>query len=350
MKKRVLVALSGGVDSAVAAALLLEKGYEVAGATMRLDPNSPDDATRDAREVAEKLGIPFYEFDLRDRFVQEVIEPFCDRYLEGQTPNPCVLCNRTVKFGAFWEKAKALGFEFMATGHYARVTQDETGFHLLRADSAKDQTYVLYSLTQAVLSHLLLPLGELPDKDTVRRIAAERGLAAADRPDSQEICFIPDQDYARFILERRQADIPEGDFVDPQGRVLGRHKGLIHYTIGQRKGLGIALGERRFVVTLDAANNRVVLGDDQDCFAGALEAGELNFLAGETPECPCRLTAKVRYSAQDQPITLTVRGDKALVVFDTPERAVTPGQAVVFYRGDELIGGGTILRKTEEII
>lgn len=350
MKKRVLVALSGGVDSAVAAALLLEKGYEVAGATMRLDPNSPDDATRDAREVAEKLGIPFYEFDLRDRFVQEVVEPFCDRYLEGQTPNPCVLCNRTVKFGAFWEKAKALGFESMATGHYARVTQDETGFHLLRADSAKDQTYVLYSLTQAVLSHLLLPLGELPDKDTVRRIAAERGLAAADRPDSQEICFIPDQDYARFILERRQADIPEGDFVDPQGRVLGRHKGLIHYTIGQRKGLGIALGERRFVVALDAANNRVVLGDDRDCFAGALEAGKLNFLAGETPACPCRLTAKVRYSAKDQPITLTVRGDKALIVFDTPERAVTPGQAVVFYRGDELIGGGTILRKTEEII
>ena len=350
MNKRVLVALSGGVDSAVTAALLMEQGYEVAGATMLLDPATGGAAVRDGRQVADKLGIPFYEFDLRDRFVQEVVEPFCDRYLEGQTPNPCVLCNRTVKFGAFWEEAQKRGFSHMATGHYARVTQDAAGFHLLRADSAKDQTYVLYTLTQEVLKHLLLPLGDLPDKATVRRLAAERGLIAANRPDSQEICFIPDQDYARFIQQRRQVDAPAGDFVDPQGRVLGRHKGLLHYTVGQRKGLGISLGERRFVVALDPAKNQVVLGDDRDCFAGALEAGELSFLAGEAPPSPCRLTAKVRYSAKDQPITLTVRGDKALVVFDTPERAVTPGQAVVFYRGDELIGGGTILRKTEEII
>lgn len=348
-KKRVLVAMSGGVDSSAAVAVLLEKGYEVEGAMMLLSPEMNEGSVADAKSVADRLKIKFHVFDFRDRFAETVVEPFCDMYLEGRTPNPCVICNKHIKFGAFLDRALDMGFDLIATGHYADIRLENGIYRLYRAQNEKDQTYVLYNMTQHTLAHTVFPLSDISDKNIVRRLAAELGLEVSDKPDSQEICFVPDKDHARFITERRGNLSAEGDFVDLDGNSLGRHKGLINYTIGQRKGLGVSFGEPRFVTRLDAENNRVFLGKNEDCFSPALDAEQMNYISGVAPAEPLRLTAKVRYSAKDVPVTLYPDGDKARIVFDLPERAITPGQAVVLYNGDEVVGGGSIICAVDKI-
>ncbi len=344
--KKVLVAMSGGVDSSAAAALLKEQGYEVAGATMQLwhegdyfagDDHNPVPA---ARKAAEELGIPFTVFDFSKEFRQDVVQPFMDAYQKGLTPNPCIFCNKHLKFGAFLKKALELGYDTIATGHYAKIHTDENGIHhLYTADSSKDQTYVLYQMNQQVLSHLLLPLWGL-SKDQVREYAKQAGVSAADTPDSQEICFVPDKDYAGF-LARMGVTCPTGDFVNLQGEVMGRHKGILHYTVGQRKGLG-AFGSPKYVLSLSPADHRVVLGENEDLFTTLVACRDVTFLSGHTLTEPLTAQVKIRYSAKPAPAVITPDGDGVLITFETPQRAATPGQSAVFYEGNELLGGGII--------
>lgn len=343
MSKRVLVAMSGGVDSSAAAAVLLEKGYDVEGAIMLLSPCDDGSAVNDAKYVADKLKIKLHVFDFRDEFKSNVIADFSKTYCKGMTPNPCVICNKKIKFGVFLDKALEMGFDLIATGHYAKIEQNKERYSLYRTNSAKDQTYVLYNLNQRILKHVIFPLSEIEDKTYVRNLAQKLCPKVAAKPDSQEICFIPDDDYSGFI-KSQGVEMPQGNFVDLNGNVLGTHKGIFNYTVGQRKGLGISLGKPQFVVKIDTQRNEVVLGDNSDTFSTALEASELNFISGATPEAPVKLTAKVRYSAKDVPVTLAVTDGIAKVEFDSPERAITPGQAIVFYDNDEVIGGGTIIR------
>ncbi len=357
--KRVVIGMSGGVDSSVAAALLKEKGYEVIGLTMQLWNGEETDgsisegtccshsAAEDAKFVCDRLGIDHYVMDFRKDFKEYVIDYFVNEYKSGRTPNPCIACNKFLKFDAMLKRAELLGADFIATGHYARIEYDNlSDRYLLKKATAsvKDQTYALYSLTQNQLAKTLMPLGGLSDKNETRAIAQSLGLITAKKPDSMEICFVPDKDYASFI-KRNSPDFPgEGNFVDREGNILGKHKGIVHYTIGQRKGLGITFGKPMFVVKIDAGTNEVVLAEKGNEFSPALTCTRLNFIPFEAPEKPIRVNAKVRYSAKEAPATLTVSGDKAAVVFDTPQRAVTPGQAVVFYEidGDNVIGGGII--------
>lgn len=342
-KQRVLVAMSGGVDSTAAAVLLQQAGYEVGGVMLLLHGGADESAERDARDAAARLDIDFTLLDGQKTFRQRVIEPFIAEYCAARTPNPCIRCNEAVKFGLLLDYALENGYDYLATGHYARVRQDDDElFHLLRGgDGRKDQSYVLCRLTQHQLSHLLLPLGDV-DKAHARAVAEQAGLLNADRGDSQDICFIPDGDYVAF-LEREGAELQGGDFIDENGRVLGQHRGLPCYTIGQGKGLGIALGRHVYVLEKDAARNTVTLGDNDRLFTHTLTANEMNWLSGTAPASPFRCNAKTRYSQKESPATAEVLPDGRLrLTFDEAQRAITPGQAVVLYLGDEVLGGGTI--------
>lgn len=358
MKKKVLVAMSGGVDSSVAAKLLLDQGYEVVGATMQIwqDDQTQDQCDRgccslsaveDARHVAQKLGIPYYVLNMKQSFREQVIVPFVEAYWEAKTPNPCILCNRYVKFEDFLQKALLMGFDYIATGHYGRVCyNEETGRYALglSATAAKDQTYALYSLSQEQLAHLLLPLGDL-EKEAVRKIALEANLAVAHKRDSQEICFVSDGDYAHFVETFSGRRSQEGNFVLESGEVIGRHRGLIHYTIGQRKGLGIAYKHPLFVKELRPKTNEVVLSTNASLFSSALLAEDPVWSAWENLPGKTRVMAKIRYRASAEPAWLLPYGENQIaLLFDEPQRAITPGQAVVCYREGLVLGGATILQ------
>ena len=340
--KKVLLGMSGGVDSAAAALLLKNEGYAVTGVTLLLHgcANAERDA-QDAARVAEMLGIAHLTLDLSADFTREVMQRFADEYRCGRTPNPCIDCNREIKFGAMLRYALGEGFDYIATGHYARVEFDGAHYRLLRGcDRAKDQSYVLYQLTQFELAHLLLPLGGY-SKAEVRALAAEAGLICAQRPDSQDICFIPDGDHLRFLREFGGIEGEAGNFVDTSGKVLGRHKGLHAYTTGQRKGLGVSADRPLYVLSKNAADNTVLLGDDRELFASALEAKTPSWTL-DAPTQAIRVTAKTRYSQREAAATVFPEGDTLRVVFDEPQRAITAGQAVVFYDGETVLGGATI--------
>ena len=351
--ERVVIGMSGGVDSSVAAAVLKEQGYEVVGVTMRLWDGEDSDgsccsssAAEDAKRVADELGIEFHVLDLRREFSEFVIDYFTNEYINGRTPNPCIVCNQLLKFGLLLEKANELGAQKIATGHYAKIEFDkQRGRYLLRraASSEKDQTYALYRLTQEQLSHVIMPLGDFGDKEAVRKKAEELNLPTAKKADSMEICFIPDNDYVSFIQRRCKNLPPKGDFVDTAGNVLGRHQGIINYTIGQRKGLGIAFGKPMFVVKIDKQNNQVVLGEKGTEYTDCLVADNWNFISVDKIENPIRAEIKVRYSARPAWGDISIEEGLIKVKFDEPQRAITPGQAVVFYDGDTVIGGASIL-------
>ncbi len=337
---KVLVALSGGVDSTVCVHLLKEQGYEAAGVVMKMSPAHAD-TVKAAQDSADSLGIPLYVLDLTAEFQRLIIDDFAVSYKAGRTPNPCVICNPYVKFRALIDTADALGFDQIATGHYAGLRHLDTETLLLRGESKKrDQSYMLYRLDQRVLQRLLLPLASL-EKDAVRRIAAELGVTAAEKPDSQENCFIPDNDYAGYI-ERHYGKSEPGDFISPEGVPCGKHSGIIHYTIGQRKGLGIALGRPVFIREIDPIGNRIYLADSGGEYFSSVQLGSLTTISGR-PLSPGRVQAKLRSAALPCEAELQLCGeDKATLLFDTPQRAPAKGQSAVLYDGDIVLGGGFI--------
>ncbi len=353
---KALIAMSGGVDSSIAAYLTQQAGYSCIGCTMKLYENEDADIPRentccslddveDARSVAFRLNMPYYVFQMTDLFREKVIRKFCAQYCAGKTPNPCIDCNRYLKFEALLARAEVLGCEKIVTGHYARIVQTGQGWSLKKAaDPAKDQSYVLHMLTQAQLARILFPLGELT-KQQVRALAEQQGFVNAHKHDSQDICFVPDGDYAR-VIESQTGITPEpGDFVDLQGNVIGRHEGLIRYTVGQRRGLGIAVGKPAYVCGLDVPGNRVIIGSNEDLFRRSCTVSGINWIAGEPPQEPVRCRAKIRYRHPEQPALLQFTdADTALLTFDDPQRAITAGQAAVFYDGDTVLGGGEITK------
>lgn len=357
-KKKVVVGMSGGVDSSVAAWLLKNQGYDVIGVTMQIWQDEEEaameehggccglSAVDDARRVAAALDIPYYVMNFKKEFKENVIDYFIDDYLHGRTPNPCIACNRYVKWESLLKRSLDIGAEYIATGHYARVEKLSNGRYAIRnsATAAKDQTYALYNLTQDQLSKTLMPVGEYT-KDQIRAMADEIGLLVAHKPDSQDICFVPDGDYGRFLEQEVPDKIPgPGNFVSTDGRILGKHKGITHYTVGQRKGLGLAMGHPIFVTEIRPDTNEVVIGESTDVFARALLCDKINYMGMEDLPAPRRCIAKVRYAHQGAACTIEKYGeDRIRVIFDEPVRAITPGQAVVFYDGEYVLGGGTII-------
>lgn len=358
MKKRVVVGMSGGVDSSVAAYLLKEQGYEVIGVTMQIWQSEDScaieekggccglSAVEDARNVARQLGIPYYVMNFKREFRAKVMDYFVQAYQEGRTPNPCIACNRYVKWESLLRRSMEIGAEYIATGHYARICQTQSGRYAVRnsVTAKKDQTYALYNLTQFQLAHTLMPVGEYR-KEEIRAIAERIGLRTASKPDSQEICFIPDHDYGRFIEQDTGTPSVPGNFVTADGRILGQHRGIIHYTVGQRKGLNLAMGHPVFVTEIRPETNEVVIGEAEEVFTRRLICEKLNFMGWEDLTEPRQVTAKIRYSHGGAPATIRRAGaDRIECLFDEPVRAVTPGQAAVFYDGDLIACGGEIVR------
>ena len=356
-KGKVVVGMSGGVDSSVAAWLLKKQGYDVIGVTMQIWQDEENivqeenggccglSAVDDARRVAAAIGIPYYVMNFKDEFQKSVIEYFTKEYLAGRTPNPCIACNRYVKWEALLQRSLSIGADYIATGHYARIEHLPNGRDAIRrsATMEKDQTYALYNLTQEQLARTLMPVGEY-SKDRIREMADEIGLLVAHKPDSQDICFVPDGDYASFIENTTDQVLQTGDFVTPEGKILGKHKGIIHYTVGQRKGLGLALGYPAFVLEIRPETNEVVIGTYEESLTYTVRANELNFMSVEQITEPVRVFAKIRYNHKGAWCTVERTGEDEIVcTFDEPIRAATPGQAVVLYDGEYVLGGGTIL-------
>lgn len=356
-KPKVVIGMSGGVDSSVAAYLLKKQGYEVIGVTMQIWQDEEEtqmeenggccglSAVEDARRVANMLDIPYYVMNFKKEFQANVIDYFTEEYLHGRTPNPCIACNRYVKWESLLQRSLAIGADYIATGHYARIQKLDNGRYAIAnsATAAKDQTYALYNLTQEQLSHTLMPVGEYT-KDEIREIANELALPIANKPDSQEICFIPDHDYARFIEENTNEKILPGNFVDTKGCIIGKHKGITHYTVGQRKGLNLSLGKPAFVLQIKPETNEVVIGDNEEVFKKTLKANNLNHMGVAEFDPEEVYLAKIRYSHKGAPCHVRVTGEDELICeFLEPQRAITPGQAVVIYKDNYVAGGGTII-------
>ena len=352
--KKALIAMSGGVDSSLAAKLMVDNGFECIGCTMKLYHNEDVglersrtccslDYEEDARSVAYKLGMPFYVFNFTVAFRNTVIRKFIESYEKGITPNPCIDCNRYMKFDKLFERAKILGCDYIVTGHYAKIEEKDGKFVLKKAvDETKDQSYVLYSMTQEQLTHTMFPLGNMR-KAEVREIAEQNGFINANKPDSQDICFVPNGDYASIIEMHTGKRSLEGNLVDKQGKVIGRHKGVIHYTVGQRKGLGISSTEPLYVCNICPKDGNVILGSNDDLFSRETDVSDFNWISGEVPKSKFRCKAKIRYRQSEQWATVIPTGaDTVHIVFDEPQRAITPGQAAVLYDGDTVLGGGTI--------
>lgn len=354
MLKKAIIAMSGGVDSSVAAFLMKEKGFDCIGATMKLYDNEDIyissektccsfDDIEDARAVANRLSMPYYVFNFKDEFKEKVIDKFIATYENGGTPNPCIDCNRHLKFKKLFQKMQELGFDYIVTGHYARVEEKDGWFYLKKGrDNSKDQSYVLYSLSQEQLSHILFPLGEY-SKEEIRNLAEKNNFLNAHKKDSQDICFVPDGDYAKFIENYLGKTYPKGNFVDRSGNVLGEHQGIIKYTNGQRKGLGVAFGKPMYVADKNIEDNTVTLCTNEELFSSELTAEDFNWLI-PSPSSEIKCSARVRYNMKEQPATVYILDNgNVKVVFEAPQRAITKGQAVVLYDGDTVLGGGTII-------
>ncbi|MDD4370995.1 MAG: tRNA 2-thiouridine(34) synthase MnmA [Anaerostipes sp.] len=356
MKEKVVVGMSGGVDSSVAAYLLKEQGYDVIGVTMQIWQDEEEavleenggccglSAVDDARRVAASLNIPYYVMNFKKEFKENVIDYFINEYLEARTPNPCIACNRYVKWESLLKRSLDIGADYIATGHYARVVKLDNGRYTLKRSATlkKDQTYALYNLTQNQLSKTLMPVGEYT-KDEIREIAQKIDLYVANKPDSQDICFVED-DYGKFIEEETGYKVPKGNFIDMDGNVLGQHKGIVYYTVGQRRGLGLSLKQRGFVVEVRKDTNEVVIGTNDDLMKSSLYGKDVNLMSIEKLDRPMKVMAKVRYNHSGDMATIEMAGeDRIKVTFDQPQRAITPGQAVVFYDEDYVVGGATIL-------